>query len=601
MGLINRSSARSAFLAALTATGALLAAGVASSPVPERDRSPIDLAVTADGRYALTANATSDTVSLVDLEAGKVLAETPVGKRPFCVALTKDGARGLVSNQWSNTVTLLAVSPTALRATTTLPIGDEPRGVAIAADGSRAFVALAGEDAVAVVDMQAAKVLKKVEVGTEPWHLALTHDGKRLAVGNARSQDMTVLDASTLETLHTVRLRGRNARHVAISPDDTWAYVPHISERGRPATKQNIDLGWVVGNRLTRCPLKEEGPREAIALDTRGKAVGDVDGLAVSPDGNLLALTAGGTHELVLLRNPLPFVAYGGPDDHIEPDLLRDTQRFRRVPLGGRPLGVKFRPDGRTAAIANYLSNAIQIVDTETAQVTKTISLGGPPAPSLERKGEALFYDANRSFNQWYSCNSCHVEGHTNGANFDTFNDGSYETPKKTLSLRGVSKTGPWTWHGWRKTLRELVHDSMTKSMQGPEPSEEDLDALTAFLNTLDWRPNPNRKVGGSLSMAAKRGEAVFNAKGCQACHAGPNYTAEGAYSVGLESPGDVYKGFNPPPLRGVYNRAPYLHNGEARTLEQVLTKYHRPSQLGGQPDCTPEELKDLVEFLRSL
>ena len=46
----------------------------------------------------------------------------------------------------------------------------------------------------------------------------------------------------------------------------------HIAERGRPVTRQNIDNGWVIANRLSRVPLRE-GLRESIALDARGKAV----------------------------------------------------------------------------------------------------------------------------------------------------------------------------------------------------------------------------------------------------------------------------------------------------------------------------------------
>ena len=69
---------------------------------------------------------------------------------------------------------------------------------------------------------------------------------------------------------HTVvKLRGHNVRHLAMSPDGDWAYVPHCRSAGRPATKENIDRGWIVGNRLSRVPLKEEGPREAISLDPR--------------------------------------------------------------------------------------------------------------------------------------------------------------------------------------------------------------------------------------------------------------------------------------------------------------------------------------------
>src|SRR5205807_9002051 len=126
------------------------------------------------------------------------------------------------------------------------------------------------------------------------------------------------------------------------------------------------------------------------------------------------------------------------------------------------------------------------VVDVETAQASAVIPLGSAEKPSLARQGEAIFLDADRSFHHWYSCNSCHVDGHTNGSDFDTFNDGSYGTPKKTLSLRGVVQTGPWTWHGHQKSLRQLVHDSITKSLQGEEPTEADLDAVTAYLATLD-------------------------------------------------------------------------------------------------------------------
>jgi CxxC motif-containing protein (DUF1111 family) len=50
-----------------------------------------------------------------------------------------------------------------------------------------------------------------------------------------------------------------------------------------------------------------------------------------------------------------------------------------------------------------------------------------------------------------------------------------------------------------------------------------------------------------------------------------------------------------------VGTRGPYLHDGRARTLEEVLQKHHRPSRLNGRPDFTPEELADLVTFLKSL
>src|SRR3954467_5649088 len=72
-----------------------------ATPINEPHRSPLDLALVADGRLALTANHTADSVSLIDLEAGKVLIEQPCGRRPAGVACSRDGRRAAVSNLWS--------------------------------------------------------------------------------------------------------------------------------------------------------------------------------------------------------------------------------------------------------------------------------------------------------------------------------------------------------------------------------------------------------------------------------------------------------------------------------------------------------------------
>lgn len=561
---------------------------------PPPPRSPRDVVLSPDGRWALTANSGSDTASLVDLERGTVAAEVSVGRRPF--ALAWRGSTAVVSNLLDDSITILEADPPRLAVRTAIRVGDEPRGVALSADGRRAFVALAGEDAVAVVDPATGRVTARLPVGDEPWHLALTPDGSRLVVGETLSRSVRVLEVSEGRTLYTVDLRGPNVRQIAVSPDGAWAYVPNVAERGSPVTRQNIDRGWVIAARLSRVPLRSEGPRAAIALDPRGQAVGDVEGLAVGPDGESLALAAGGTHEVLLLRLPLPFVSFGGPGDHIEPELLRDSRRFRRVAVGGRPVACAFTPDGASVIVADFLADALHVLDFEAGKVRRTIRLGGPAEPSLARRGEAVFYDAGRSFHQWFSCHTCHTDGHTNGSSYDTLNDGNYGRAKKTLSLRGAARTGPWTWHGWQPELRAALAHSMKTTMQGPEPSAEDLDALEAFIRTLDFPP-----PAAPRNEAARRGEALFRDRACDTCHAPPDYTSPETYLVGLEEARDAYKGFNPPPLRGVGTRGPYLHDGRARTLEEVLQRHHRPSRLTGKPDFAPEELKDLLAFLNSL
>ena len=75
----------------------------------------------------------------------------------------------------------------------------------------------------------------------------------------------------------------------------------------------------------------------------------------------------------------------------------------------------------------------------------------------------------------------------------------------------------------------------MTKSMQGREPSDSDIDALLAYLGTLDFRPPV------PPTESARRGGEVFKAKGCDSCHAAPDYTTPAVYIIGLESELDAY------------------------------------------------------------
>src|SRR5262245_36537989 len=65
----------------------------APEPRPEPHRSPMDVAVLPDGRRVLTANHTADSASLIDLAAGRVLAELPCGHKPAAVACSADGRR----------------------------------------------------------------------------------------------------------------------------------------------------------------------------------------------------------------------------------------------------------------------------------------------------------------------------------------------------------------------------------------------------------------------------------------------------------------------------------------------------------------------------
>ena len=578
----------------------------------EVDRSPVALAVARDGSRLLTANQTSGTVSLVDPIERRLIRETKTGDRPSGVAISPDGKLGLVTHWYGSDVAILDLADDRLIVDARVEVGPEPRGVVFSGDGTTGYVALGASNEVVRVDLVSRQVTGRLAAGREPRGLVLTPDGAKLIVGNARSESLSIVNLVRFTVEATLPIHEDNLRQVAVSPDGKYAYAAAMLNRGLATTLNNIDLGWVLGERIVRVRLDGSDDSEGLSLDPLGDAAGDAYGMAVGRGGTLLAVACGGTHEVMLFdqsEKKLPWKG-GVGRDVMATDLVKDQNRFRRVKLGGRPTELAFAPDGTTLYVANYLSNAVEVIDTDQAKRVGSIDLGGPSEPSLTRRGEVLFHDANRSANHWYSCNTCHSDGHTNGLNFDTRNDGWQDlssnhlhSRKKVPTLRRVATTPPWTWHGWQTSLDDAIVESFTKSMQGARPTLDEVAAVSAYLHTLDFPPNPYRSADGSLSPAALRGEVVFQASrnGCVSCHGGPEFTDGKLHDVGLLERRDVYRSHNPPSLRGVYDKDPYLHDGRAATLRDVLTGEHGPESLVGGEPLSPTDLEDLVAYLKAL
>jgi DNA-binding beta-propeller fold protein YncE len=563
----------------------------------------MDVALLPGGRLVLTANHTADTLSLVDLRAGAVLTELPCGRKPVAVACSPDGKHAAVSNLWSGSLSLFDLDGTTIKAAGTLSVGIQPRGLVFSRKG-QLFVALSGSDEIVAIDWASRKISRRWPAPHEPRHLVLSPDSRFLAASSSRSSQVYLWDATTGKLVWTRKIEDAfNLRSLAFTPDGRAVICAHAIKRSFPVSRENIDKGWVMDSRLTRLPLAPKAipPLEQIALDKHGQAVGDVHGVAFDPSGRCLAVTAGGTQEMLVFEpSALPWTG-GDPGDFLHESLTKNDGKLRRLALEGRPLALAFLPGGSQAVVANYLRDALQIVDVRAGRVLRTIALGGPERPSLARRGEALFYDAHRSHNQWFSCHTCHVDGHTCGLAFDTLNDDSYGNPKLTPSLHGVARTGPWTWHGWQKDLGAAVEKSYTQTMFGPKPTTDEVRAVVAFLGTLEHPPNPHRLADKQLSSAAKRGQTLFEgAAKCARCHAAPEYTSEHIYDVKLEEDDSPYRRWNPPSLRGLWQRGPYLHDGRAATLDELLQGPHASEKLGGQT-LTPAQRQDLIAFLQSL
>jgi len=137
---------------------------------------------------------------------------------------------------------------------------------------------------------------------------------------------------------------------------------------------------------------------------------------------------------------------------------------------------------------------------------------------------------------------------------------------------------------------------------------EEDAVAIDEYLKSLKPVPspylvNPAHPMGwvkGKLSKAAKRGKKIFKKAGCAKCHPSPLYTDMNKYNVETGKGMEKNLAFDTPTLVEVWQTAPYLHDGRAVTMKEVLTKYNSGDKHGVTSNLTESEIGDLAEFVLS-
>jgi cytochrome c peroxidase len=270
-----------------------------------------------------------------------------------------------------------------------------------------------------------------------------------------------------------------------------------------------------------------------------------------------------------------------------------------------------------------------------------------PMSAAKVELGRRLFYDADLSIDGTLSCASCH-EQHRGFAEGNATHPGVRGAlgRRNVPGLANVGYLSPLTWadpsqvaleaqvatpvtgehpvemgmHGQEAEIaRRLGADACYRSMfQAAFPESKGAisfattaKAIAAFERSLiSWDAPHDRYLRGdhgALSAEARRGEALFQAKGCASCHSGQNFTDARFHTIAsrfgsdegaLEKTGDpkLRGAFRTPSLRNIELTGPYLHDGSARTIRFALFSHETAAEAVSQDDAT-----DIEAFLMSL
>jgi len=586
-----------------------------AKPQP-RYKSPLDVRFSPDGMRAYVTNHTADTISVIDAPAKKVIKEIAVGREPTELCVSPDGKWVYVTCTRDQCVAFVNLATGKVEAR--VKAGLEPTGICITRDGKTIYIANFISNDISAIDVASRKEKARIRVGRNPRYLALTPDDKKLVVSNflsgmpatnpKSSSYLSVVDTAACKEVAQKRSPGTMLmlRHVAVSPDGKWAFVVHHRPNFN-VTPSQLSQGWIQTNALTIASLEPNGPVYTVLLDNVNSGAANPFGVALSKDGQRLFVTHYGMDFVSVIDLPrLRDLIAKSPEDvrkmmHVNLAFLWGKNNLiKRVPSGGiGPRGIAASPRGCCLFIANYFSDNIAVMDPKTCKITATIPVGPPQEITQVRLGEMLFYSGKKCFQNWLSCTSCHPDVRADGVNWDLLNDGM-TNPKNAKSLVGSWKTPPAMVSGVRPSMEVAVEKGFF-FIQFYTASKDELEAVQAFLRSVKWIPSPYLNPDGSLSESAKRGEKVFKKAGCDVCHPPPLFTDLQMHDVGTKGSRDPRKEFDTPTLKEMYRTGPFLHDGRAVTLKEVLKKFNPKDEHGVTSNLSDAEIDDLVAYILSL
>ncbi len=498
-------------------------------------------------------------------------------------------------------------------------VGDYPTDVCISHDGNKIWVANRFSNDISVVNPNKKEETIRIPAVREPVTLALSPDGKTLAVANLLpfqssldeyvSAQITLINTQNNQVIDHIALANgsQSIEGLCFSPDGTFLYATHILSRFLFPTTQ-IERGWINTNALSIIDMQGKKYYNTLLLDQVDKGAANPRSATVSSDGKKLFIALAGTHELMEINLPgmhkkLELLQAGKLENALTSfQELPDNLSFiyteqKRIPLQGK--GPRFIAEyyGKLY-LSDYFSGGLDVFDPMNNETSRFIHLGEEPELNQIRKGELYFNDAAFCMQHWQSCISCHPDVRTDALNWDLMNDG-LGNPKNTKSLVLAHVTPPCMITGIRKNAEVAVRAGI-KWIQFADRSEEEAACIDAYLKSLSPLPSPHLQ-NGKLSNSAEKGKQVFEKAGCAECHNGPYFTDQNKYNVGTGENESSEITFDTPTLRELWRTYPYLYNGRAKTLQEVLTVFNPEDKHGKTSHLTEEEINNLVEYLLSL
>jgi large repetitive protein len=601
----------------------------ASIEFPIEDKChPTSLALDKNRSIWVACQKTDKIVSIS--QNGTVLKkiDTGYGSTPFGIASSPDGSFLYATLYGKGS--LISINADANTVTNSLRLGETPRAIAVTSDNRRLLITR---------------------------HISTDDNGVVWDVANnqgALTLSRTIFLKEDKESIRRENLGMGVPNYlssIVIHPSGRKAYVT--------AKKDDVNHGLflsgedLVSDHTVRAMIAE------IDLTTNQESIYTRFDIDNSDSPSALAFSPFGDYLLVALQGNSILAAFDLLATDRTPNSITPTRSSAKYKtLGIAPQGAVVDTTTMRAFVNNFMSRNVGVFPLRRFFINGDVDVASTQfvavQPSKEKLspsvllGKQVFYDAmnekpdgsqkNRMSAEGYiSCATCHIDGGHDGRTWDFTGRG--EGMRNTTDLRGRSGMGHGRVH-WSGNFDEIqdfendirnafggagflsdndfinTQDTLGRPKKG---LSKELDALAEYvtsLNNSSLPRSPYRNPDGSMTQKGILGQAVFSAQGCQSCHSGSSFTESTLSNPILRDVGTItaasgkrlnqqLTGIDTPTLLGIWNTAPYLHDGSARTLNDVFTQ---SNQNGKEADAhrkvlrlTANEKENLFEFLLQL
>ncbi len=603
----------------------------------------------ADNRTAVASDPDLDRIFVVDYRAKKILAEVKLNPQDEPGRVIED-ADGFVHVALRRAGALVTLSPKTWEVAARRPVCQAPRGIAYEARTKLVHVACAEGELVSLPAAPDGGVVRRVQLERDLRDIVV--DGDVLLVSQFRSAKVLVVDgsgklvSSALGPVErkTQQFRGgprpsnsssRSSSDQSVTgeailgtmvPSVAWRLIPYrpgqalmVHQRAL-ADEVSVESGGYAGAKcggIVETSVTDVGPLAAARpTPAISGAVLAID-IAVSPDRARIALVSAGNQrqpmgspfaqvqiarvDVVLGQGECTFL--GG--ENFGPKVAVPTRFDAGVPPQDPPADdgfpedpIEFRPqlEGDAIAVAFNTKGHLLVQTREPAGIEVLTAPNLRITLSNDRRTDTGHQIFHTNSGAGLACASCHPEGGDDGRVWKFAQKDGKVAARRTQNLRGgITATAPFHWDGSLKTLGHLMDEVFVSRMQGPKLSNDFVNTLGKWMDTVPALPRSEAKD----PIAAERGRTLFfNAEiGCAKCHMGSLLTDNKTVDVGTGQALQV------PSLRGLGWRAPFMHDGCARTLGDRITN---PACGGGDKHgitskLTAAQVADLVGFMDTL